>query len=96
MCIQCDEFHGGRHAETGEAHGALAVTSASVGWLDQSNKISKTKWTARSSHVDPRLGSVGLRAFQCASCGIAKGLVIAFVVVVVIFLMVDLFRQKNG
>jgi len=25
-----------------------------------------------------------------------KGLVIAFVVVVVIFLMVDLFRQKNG
>jgi len=25
-----------------------------------------------------------------------KGLVIAFVVVVVIFLMVDLFRQENG
>ena len=49
MGIQRDEFYGGRHAETREAHAALAVTSASVGRLDQSNKISKTKRTARSS-----------------------------------------------
>jgi hypothetical protein len=34
--------------------------------------------------------------FSVLRMGLLKGLVIAFVVVVVISLMVDLFRQKNG
>jgi hypothetical protein len=94
MCIQCDEFYGGRHAESREAHGALAVTSASVGWLDQSNKLSKAKRTARGSHVDTGLGSVGLRAFQCAS--LAKGISDRVCGCCRDFSHVDLFRQKNG
>jgi hypothetical protein len=56
----------------------------------------KTKRTARSSHVDPKLEVLGCGLFSVLRVVLLKGLVITFVVVVVIFLMADLFRQENG
>ena len=74
----------------------LAVTSASIGASTRRIRFPRQSGPPAAHMLIPGWEMLGCGFFSVLRMGLLKGLVIAFVVVVVISLMVDLFRQKNG
>ena len=96
MCIPCDEFMEDVMRKPGKpTEHWLSLLLVLVGSTSRI-RFPRQSGPPAAHMLIPGWEVLGCGLFSVLRMGLLKGLMIAFVVVVVIFLMVDLLRQTNG